>query len=118
MRYLIVMLAATALLISQAAFAPGQALAGRNDGFQNRVVQVDHRGHRRDQGDWGRRGHYRGHRRDRWDRDYYRYDRYRYRHHPRPRYRDRDDWQGFFFFGPPLPIPLPPIPLPPLPHRW
>ena len=127
MRYLVIILAAVAILITQVALFPAQAqAASQDDGIKNRIIMVDRRDRgRRDRGDWDRRYDHRRRRDwDRWDRrdrrrwndDYYWNRRhYNYYHH-RPRYRDWDDRDGFYFIGPPIPIPLPlPVPVPPLP---
>lgn len=123
MRYLVILLTAATILFSQAALAPGQALAGQDDGIKNRIILADSRGHRGDYNDrdeWNRRDH-RDHRRDyrdnRWDRRNNRWNRRDHRdsytywqhnrqyHHNRPYYSGRNS-MGFFWWQVPGPLPL------------
>ena len=116
MRYLVTILAAAAILFSQAAFTPAQAQAGENDGIKNRIILVDSRGHRRDHRRdyrWDRRDHRRDHR---WDRrrdrrrdhrerySYWQHN--RHRHGYRPYFSGRNS-NGFYWWEVPIPGPLP-----------
>ena len=123
MRYLAIMLAAAALLFSQAFLAPNQALAGQKDGIQKRIILVDSRSHRGDNNgrdEWNRRDNRRDHRDNRWNRQDNRRDRrdrrderesyaywqhHRQNHGYRPYYSGRNS-MGFFWWQVPGPLPL------------